>query len=50
MNPTLFVPRSMTCAIQALLSPWSEMWQSLHLRVSVFRTVCGKCVLKAWLE
>ena len=34
----------------ALLSLFTEMWQSLQFLVSVRRTVCGKCGAKAWLE
>ena len=32
-----------------LLSLAAETWQSLHLRVSLVRTVWGTCGLKAWL-
>ena len=34
----------------ALLSLFTERWQSLQFLVSVRRTVCGKCGAKAWLE
>jgi hypothetical protein len=34
----------------ALLSFFSDTWQSEQVLVSVRRTVCGKCGAKAWLE
>ena len=41
------VPWSSTLAIQALLSPSAETWQSVHCLVSFARTVCGTNVLNA---
>ena len=42
------VPCMSNCAIQALLSPARETWQSVHVFVSLPRTVWGTKVLKAW--
>src|SRR5271157_4779210 len=40
------VPWIRTCANQALLSPLVETWQSVQVRVSLVRTVCGtNCLL-----
>ena len=42
------VPCSITFAIHALLPPSAATWQSVHVFVSVARTVCGTNVLNAW--
>ena len=41
MKLTKLVPCSSSCAIQALLSLSRETWQSVQVRVSLVRTVCG---------
>ncbi len=46
---TKLVPCVSSCAIQALLSPAAERWQSVQVLVSRARTVCGTCGLNAWL-
>src|SRR5262245_9910709 len=47
MKFTWLVPSISRPAIQALLSPSRETWQSVHCFVSFARTVCGTCVLNA---
>jgi hypothetical protein len=44
MKFTSPVPCIRTWAIQALLSPFFETWQSVQVRVSRVRTVCGTYV------
>jgi hypothetical protein len=46
MKLTKFVPCKSTCAIHALLSLFSETWQSVQPIVSLVRTVCGTCEAK----